>query len=88
MSRSTLPDSRAPSADVGSSRITIRLPNAIARAHATAWRWPPDIRPISSSRAMFTCRRSSSSSVSRAIERSVTHPSAPSQLGFTGSRPA
>ena len=47
ISRSTLPASRAPSADVGSSRITIRLPNAIARAHATAWRWPPDSRPIS-----------------------------------------
>jgi hypothetical protein len=88
MSRRTLADSRAPSAEVGSSRITMRLPNAIARAQATAWRCPPDMSPISSPRAMFTCRRSSSSPVSRAIARSLTQPSASSHPGRTGSRPA
>jgi DNA-binding LacI/PurR family transcriptional regulator len=41
MSWSTWPDSLTPSAAVGSSRITNLLPNAAARATATAWRWPP-----------------------------------------------
>ena len=37
-----LADSFTPSAVVGSSRMTTRLPKAAARATATAWRWPPD----------------------------------------------
>ena len=45
MRSSTWRDSRTPSAAVGSSRITTREANAAARATATAWRWPPDIRP-------------------------------------------
>ena len=35
-------DSLTPRAAVGSSRMTTLLPNAAARATATAWRWPPD----------------------------------------------
>ena len=82
ISCSTLPDSRAPSAEVGSSRITIRRPKAIARAHATAWRWPPDISPISAfGSGSLTCRRSISSSVSLRIARSSTQPNGPSQRG-------
>ena len=37
-----LPDSRTPSAAVGSSMMTTLLPNAAARATATACRCPPD----------------------------------------------
>ena len=89
ISRSTLDDSRAPSAEVGSSRITIRLPKAIARAQATAWRWPPESRPMSASRSgSLTCRRSISSSVSLRIERSSTKPNGPSHFGRVRSRPA
>ena len=39
---STCADSFTPSAAVGSSRMMTLLPNAAARATATAWRWPPD----------------------------------------------
>ena len=39
---STMPDSLTPRAAVGSSRTTTLLPNAAARATATAWRWPPE----------------------------------------------
>lgn len=42
MSCRTRADSRTPSAAVGSSRITTRLPNAAARATATPCRCPPD----------------------------------------------
>ena len=42
ISSSTIDDSRTPSAAVGSSMITIRVPHAIARATATACRWPPE----------------------------------------------
>ena len=89
MSLSTLEDSRAPSAEVGSSRITIRLPKAIARAQATAWRWPPESSPISAlGSGSLTCRRSISSSVSRRIAPSSTHANGPSQEARVRSRPA
>src|SRR6266700_1923078 len=39
---STWPDSRTPSAAVGSSRMITFEPNLAARATATAWRCPPD----------------------------------------------
>ena len=42
MSSSTCPDSRTPSAAVGSSMITSLRAHAAARATATPWRWPPE----------------------------------------------
>ena len=55
-----------PSAAVGSSMMTTRLPNAAARATATPWRWPPD--SVSTDWLMFwMVIRPSSVSFSRAI---------------------
>src|SRR5215204_1115883 len=76
--RSTLRDSRAPRAEVGSSRITILRPKAMARALATACRWPPLIRPVSTSApGRFISRRLMSSSASRAMSLSLTQPQFP-----------
>ena len=42
MRSSTLPTSLMASAAVGSSMMTMRASKAVARAIATAWRWPPE----------------------------------------------
>ena len=65
ISSSTLRDSLTPSAAVGSSMMTTRLPKAAARATATPWRWPPD--SVSTGWLMFwMVSRPSSFSCSRA----------------------
>src|SRR6266542_1820975 len=85
---STMLDSRTPSAAVGSSMITMRCPHAIARATATACRWPPErLRTGSSTDWIPILRRRSSSSARRRMAFLSRKPNQDSGGRSSSSRP-
>src|SRR5206468_709884 len=88
ISSSTIADSRTPSAAVGSSMITIRVPHAIARATATACRWPPERLSTGCSTDWIPIFRwRISSSARRAIAFLSRKPNHESGAGRSFSRP-
>ena len=81
-------DSRTPSAAVGSSRMITRRANATALATATAWRCPPDIRPIScEGETWLTLSALACSRHCLCSSLADRKPSGPSQRGQVRSRP-